>query len=89
MKRKVLDSWKRPIEVEIPELPERYPQQLELQLNKVRDATPEEFEEWQTEHLEPLGKAQLPFIAMMSVVQFLALATMMMSFYLIGLWANG
>ena len=89
MKRKVLDSWKRPIEVEIPELPERYPQQLELQLNKVRDATPEEFEEWQTEHLDPLGKAQLPFIAMMSVVQFLALATMMMSFYLIGLWANG
>ena len=89
MKRKVLDSWKRPIEVEVPELPERYPQQLELQLNKVRDATPEEFEEWQTEHLDPLGKAQLPFIAMMSVVQFLALATMMMSFYLIGLWANG
>ena len=89
MKRKVLDSWKRPIEVEVPELPERYPQQLELQLNKVRDATPEEFEEWQTEHLDPLAKAQLPFIAMMSVVQFLALATMMMSFYLIGLWANG
>ena len=89
MKKRVLDSWKRPVEVEIQELPERYPQQLEIQLNKVRDATPEEFEEWQTEHLEPLGKAQLPFIAMMSVVQFLALATMMMSFYLIGLWANG
>ena len=89
MKKRVLDSWKRPIEVEVPELPERYPQQLELQLNKVRDATPEEFEEWQTEHLDPLAKAQLPFIAMMSVVQFLALATMMMSFYLIGLWANG
>ena len=89
MKKRVLDSWKRPVEVEIQELPERYPQQLEIQLNKVRDATPEEFEEWQTEHLDPLGKAQLPFIAMMSVVQFLALATMMMSFYLIGLWANG
>ena len=89
MKKRVLDSWKRPVEVEIQELPERYPQQLEIQLNKVRDATPEEFEEWQREHLEPLGKAQLPFIAMMSVVQFLALATMMMSFYLIGLWANG
>tara|TARA_B100000963_G_scaffold309140_1_gene284959 strand:+ start:1491 stop:1760 length:270 start_codon:yes stop_codon:yes gene_type:complete len=89
MKRKVLDSWKRPVEIEVPELPERYPQQLEIQLNKVRDATPEEAQEWWEQHLEPLGKAQLPFVAMMAVVQFMALATMMMSFYLIGLWANG
>ena len=66
-----------------------YEQQLQFNLHKPREATPEEVEKWQKEHLQPLGDAQLKFVAFMSVVQFMALATMMMSFYLIGIWANG
>ncbi len=66
----------------------KYEQQLELNF-KPREATPEEFDKWQKEHLQPLGDAQLKLVAFMSVVQFMALATMMMSFYLIGIWANG
>ena len=90
------DPWKRDRvldklgnKVSIVEKSDSYPQQLELQLNKVQDATPEEVEEWLEKELLPLGEKQLPFVAFMSVVQFMALATMMMSFYLIGLWANG
>jgi len=41
-----MDSWKRPTyESEI--IDQTYAQQLELQLNKTRDATPEEVREWQ------------------------------------------
>tara|TARA_B100000900_G_C20454654_1_gene664658 strand:- start:49 stop:333 length:285 start_codon:yes stop_codon:yes gene_type:complete len=90
--RKYDPVWKRWETVEVVKKPKPnwgYEQQLELNLNKPRDATPEEFEKWYKEHLEPLGDAQLSFIAVMAVVQFTALATMMMSFYLIGLWANG
>ena len=89
--RKVIvgyDSWKRPIVRYVEDKSDSIPQQLSLNF-KPREATPEEVEKWQTEHLQPLGDAQLPFIAVMAVVQFLALATMMLSFYLIGLWANG
>ena len=39
-----LDSWKRPIKRKVPVKEDRYQQQLELQLNKTVDATPEEFE---------------------------------------------
>tara|TARA_B100000963_G_scaffold349565_1_gene358772 strand:+ start:209 stop:478 length:270 start_codon:yes stop_codon:yes gene_type:complete len=85
MKKKVLDSWKRPVEVEIPELSERYPQQLEFQLNTVRDATPEEFDDWWENELKPKGDVQLKFVAMMSVVQILTLVFMMTAFFIIGL----
>ena len=47
------DPWKRDRvldklgnKVSIVEESDSYPQQLELQLNKVQDATPEEVEEW-------------------------------------------
>ena len=86
-KKKILDSWKRRTEIEVFE--DKYGQQLEFNLQKPREATPEEVDKWQKEHLQPLGDAQLKLVAFMSVVQFMALATMMMSFYLIGLWANG
>ena len=50
MKKKVLDSWKRPVEIEATDdLSQRYPEQLSLQLNTTRDATPEEFEAWRKE----------------------------------------
>ena len=89
MKRKILDSWKRPTEIEVESFENKYAQQLEFNLHKPREATPEEFDKWQKEHLQPLGDAQLKLVAFMSVVQFMALATMMISFYLIGIWANG
>jgi len=88
MKRKVLDSWKRPVEVN-DDLSERYPQQIELQLNKVRDATVQEAEDWYENELKPWGDMQLKFVAMMSVVQFSALAFMMLSFFIIGTIFNG
>ena len=71
------DPWKRDRvldklgnKVSIVEKSDSYPQQLELQLNKVQDATPEEVEEWLEKELLPLGEKQLPFIAMMAVIQF-------------------
>ena len=42
----VEDSWKRTIADE-KYIDQNYVQQLELQLNKTRDATPEEVKEWQ------------------------------------------
>ena len=42
----VEDSWKRTIADE-KYIDQDYVQQLELQLNKTRDATPEEVKEWQ------------------------------------------
>jgi len=42
----VEDSWKRTIADE-KYIDQDYVQQLELQLNKTRDATPEEVREWQ------------------------------------------
>ena len=42
------DPWKR--EENYKE--NRYPQQLEMQLNKTVDATPEEWQEWQEKELD-------------------------------------
>tara|TARA_B100000575_G_C23000096_1_gene576292 strand:+ start:510 stop:779 length:270 start_codon:yes stop_codon:yes gene_type:complete len=83
-KEKVLDSWKRPVEVEISELPQRYPQQLEFQLNKTIDATPEEFEEWQETELNWWGERQIPIVAIMAFVQLFVFGSMLMAFVLIG-----
>lgn len=42
------DSWKRPVYQRVKPMPTPgYEQQLELELNKTRDATPEEVQEWQ------------------------------------------
>ncbi len=86
-KKKILDSWKRRTEIEV--FDTKYGQQLQFNLHKPRDATPEEFDKWQKEHLQPLGDAQLKFVAFMAVVQFLTLVFMMMSFWLIGKGFNG
>jgi hypothetical protein len=83
MKRKILDSWKRPTEIEVVDTG-RIPQQLNFNFGP-RDATPEEAEQWWKEELEPKGKVQLKFVAMMSVVQLLTLVFMFTAFYIIGL----
>ena len=85
MKRKILDSWKRPIEVEVPAPDPRYQQQLELQLNKTNDATVEEEQDWWENELKPKGDAQLKFVAMMAIIQFLTLGFMLTAFYIIDL----
>tara|TARA_B100001059_G_scaffold202962_1_gene211226 strand:+ start:6376 stop:6591 length:216 start_codon:yes stop_codon:yes gene_type:complete len=64
---------------------ERYPEQMELQLNKTKDATPEEAQEWLEKELLPLGDMQLKFVAMMSVIQFATLGFMLFAFYMISL----
>tara|TARA_B100000123_G_scaffold175184_1_gene130091 strand:- start:178 stop:423 length:246 start_codon:yes stop_codon:yes gene_type:complete len=79
------DPWKR----EEVQREGKYEQQLELQLNTVRDATPEEVEEWLEKELLPLGEKQLPFIAMMAVIQFLCLVGMFSAFWLIDRTFNG
>ena len=84
MKRKVLDSWKRPIEIEVEDTSDRIPQQLNLNFGP-RDATPEEFEEWRKSELDWWGDRQLKFIALAVLVQFGALVFMFTTFFVISL----
>ena len=79
------DPWKR----EEVQREGKYEQQLELQLNTIRDATPEEVEEWLEKELLPLGEKQLPFIAIMAMIQFLCLVGMFSAFWLIDRTFNG
>ena len=53
-----------------------YEQQLTLNLNKTADATPEEFEKWQEEELNPWAEKQLAIVAIMAVVQVMMLGLM-------------
>ena len=75
-----LDPWKR----DIPDNENRYEQQLELQLNKVADATPEQWKEWEEKELNWWAKIQIPFVAFMAFVQLFVFGGMLMAFYLIG-----
>tara|TARA_Y100000052_G_C2903241_1_gene58002 strand:+ start:117 stop:383 length:267 start_codon:yes stop_codon:yes gene_type:complete len=84
MKRKVLDSWKRPIEIEVEDTSDRIPQQLNFNFGP-RDATPEEFEEWRKSELDWWGDRQLKFIALAVLVQFGALVFMFTTFFVISL----
>ena len=74
------DPWKR----DISNKQQRYPQQLEIQLNKTVDATPEQWKEWQEKELDWWAKIQLPFVAFMAFVQLFGFGSMLMAFYLIG-----
>lgn len=82
MKRKILDSWKRPVEIEV--VDDRIPQQLNFNFGP-RDATPEEFEEWRKSELDWWGDRQLKFIALAVLVQFGALVFMFTTFFVISL----
>ena len=84
MKKKVLDSWKRPIEIEVEDMSDRIPQQLKFNFGP-RDATPEEFEEWRKSELDWWGDRQLKFIALAVLVQFGALVFMFTTFFVISL----
>ena len=58
-------------------------QQLNLNF-KPRDATPEEFKEWEEKELNWWAEIQIPLVAFMAIVQLLVFGSMLMAFYLIG-----
>ena len=74
------DAWKR----KDYQKQERYPQQMEIQLNKTVDATEKEWEEWQEKELDWWADKQIPLIAFMAFVQLFMFGSMLMTFYLIG-----
>jgi|TARA_R100000426_G_C4749644_1_gene82828 hypothetical protein len=81
-----LDAWKRELPSAVDDaanVMSGYEQQLELQLNKTVDATPEEAEAWQKNELDWWGDKQLMFVAIASLVQLSALGFMLSCFYLI------
>ena len=63
---------------------ERYPQQLEIQLNKTVEATDEEWDEWQEKELNWWAEKQIPIVAFMAFVQLFVFGGMLMAFVLIG-----
>ena len=66
--------------------PDRIEQQLELSLNKPRDATPEEFEEWQNTNLKWWADRQFMAIIIASIVQLSALGFMFSVMFVAGQW---
>ena len=64
---------------------ERYPQQIEIQLNKTVDATDEEWDEWQEKELDWWAEKQIPIVAFMAFVQLFMFGSMLMIFYIINL----
>ena len=63
----------------------RYPQQLEMQLNKTVEATDEEWDEWQEKELDWWAEKQIPIVAFMAFVQLFMFGSMLMIFYIINL----
>ena len=74
------DPWKRKEEYK----ENRYPQQLEIQLNKTVEATDEEWDEWQEKELDWWAERQIPIVAFMAFVQLFVFGGMLMTFFLIG-----
>ena len=74
------DPWKR----DDNQKENRYPQQLEIQLNKTVDATDEEWDEWQEKELDWWAEKQIPIVAFMAFVQLFVFGGMLMTFFLIG-----
>ena len=75
------DPWKRKEEYK----ENRYPQQLEIQLNKTVEATDEEWDEWQAKELDWWAEKQIPIVAFMAFVQLFMFGSMLMIFYIINL----
>ena len=65
---------------------DRIEQQLELSLNKPRDATPEEFEEWQNTSLKWWADRQFKIIIIATFVQLSALGFMFSVMFVAGQW---
>jgi len=79
------DAWKRPSAVDdAANVTSGYEQQLELQLNKTVDATPEQINEWQEKELNWWAEIQLPLVAFMAFVQLAVFGGMLLTMILIG-----
>ena len=79
------DPWKRPSAVDdAANVMSGYEQQLELQLNKTKEATPDEFLDWQEKELNWWAEKQLPIVAFMAVVQLVMFGGMLFTMILIG-----
>ena len=74
------DPWKR----DDNQKENRYPQQLEIQLNKTVEATDEEWDEWQEKELNWWAEKQIPIVAFMAFVQLFVFGGMLMAFFLTG-----
>ena len=74
------DPWKR----DDNKNENRYPHQLEIQLNKTVEATDEEWDEWQEKELNWWAEKQIPIVAFMAFVQLFVFGGMLMAFFLIG-----
>ena len=59
-----------------------YPQQEALLLNKPRDATPEEFDEWFKTELAPQANMQFKFIIVATILQAFSWLCVMAILYL-------
>ena len=70
------DPYKRAVQYTPPI--RAYEQQLELELNKTRDATPEEVRQWEQEDFFRAGNfdAMKLFVVVPTIIQLLALAFM-------------
>ena len=79
------DPWKRPVGGQDRHLDELwgYEQQLELQLNKTVESTPEQVKEWQEKELDWWAEKQLSFVAVASIIQLSALGLMFLVMFLI------
>ena len=79
------DPWKRPSAVDdAANVMSGYEQQLELQLNKTVDATPEQINEWQEKELNWWAEIQLPLVDFMAFVQLAVFGGMLLTMILIG-----
>jgi|TARA_Y100000289_G_scaffold63953_1_gene75118 hypothetical protein len=81
----VWKRWKTTTVVEEPKVHSGVEQQLELNLSKPREATAEEWDEWQEKELNWWGDIQLPIVFIMALVQLGALVFMFSTFYIISL----
>ena len=71
------DSWKRPSAVDdAANVMSGYETQLQLNLNKPADATPEQFKEWQETELKWWADQQFKIVIIATIVQFTCLAFM-------------
>ena len=85
MEKNMSDPWKRPVGGQDRHLDELwgYEQQLELQLNKTVERTPEQVKEWQEKELDWWAEKQLSFVAVASIIQLSALGFMFLVMFLI------
>ena len=78
------DPWKRPSAVDdAADVMSGYERQLELQLNKTVESTPEQVKEWQEKELDWWAEKQLSFVAIASIIQLSALGFMFLVMFLI------